>query len=220
MKEIANLTDFLLALECAIFAFLLWHGGTGKMWTLMFGALAAASFAGGITHTFYEAPGTIEHLIWWDATLLCLGLTSIFLFSIALALWKCSSKGSLEVDSAGKPSVAIAVSSIVFVAYAVFVLTGLRPFLTAIVMYLPASIFLLVSIIRLSSTNLVDFKHTSICGILGMALTFIAAGLQQAKVEVPALMLNYNALYHIIQGIGLCLLFLYGGRIQGAGNKS
>lgn len=222
MKEIANITDFLLALECSAFAILLWSGGSGRLWTMFYASLAAASLAGGITHTFYDVPGTFEHLFWWDVTLLSIGLTSIYLFCIAYKLWnwnpsKDSSQLALTVK---KPRLGPIAAIAFYIGFAGFVLTGLRPFLTAIVFYLPASIFLFASIIRLSSTKEVTFRGTSICGISGMALTFVAAGLQQAKVAIPALLLNHNALYHIIQGVGLYLLFLYGARLRGKGNKS
>ncbi len=219
MKEIANLTDFLLALESALFAFLLWKGGKGQLWTFMFVSLSVASFAGGITHTFYDEAGTVEHLVWWDATLLALGTASIFLFSMAVGVWTWhpQSEASPTFPLKGKR---LAVACAIFAVYAAYVLSGLRSFLTAIIMYLPASIFLFAAIIRQSTAKEIDFKSTSICGILGMALTFIAAGMQQAKVEIPALMLNYNALYHIVQAIGLFLLFGYGARILSPGNKS
>lgn len=219
MKEIANLTDFVLALMSAVFALMLWKGSKGQLWTFMFVSLSVASFAGGITHTFYDEAGTLEHLFWWDATLLALGTASIFLFSMAVGVWtwRPEAEESPNFPLEGKR---LAAACTVFAVYAVYVLSGLRSFLTAIIMYLPASIFLFAAIIKQSAAKEIEFKSTSICGILGMTLTFIAAGMQQAKVEIPALMLSYNALYHIVQAIGLFLLFVYGARILSPGNKS
>ena len=220
MKEIANLTDFLLAIECAIFAFMLWKDARGQLWTFMFASLSLASFTGGVTHTFYDAVGSAEHVIWWDATLISIGLTAVFLFAIAFRLWHWQTHDTAPVSfGIGKSKSASCLAGLFLAGYSTFVISALRPFLTAIVVYLPASLYLFAAIIKLSSSKALGIKR-SICGILGMALTFIAAGLQQARVEIPALMLNYNALYHIIQGVGLFLLFSYAAQLLSEGNKS
>jgi hypothetical protein len=42
--------------------------------------------------------------------------------------------------------------------------------------------------------------------VIGLALTFVAAAVQQAHVTVHP-RLGHNALYHLIQGIALALVF-------------
>lgn len=195
MKEIANLTDFLLFIECAIFAAILFPQEHLRIWSYFFAAASLAALGGGITHTFFEAPGTTPHLISWDFTLLAIGVTGIFLAKLAL------------------PKIAKLNYVLIFVAvaYSIYVLTALRTFLTAIALYLPASLLLTVSLIR----NYFKTRDSStLFGIFGMLLTFVAAAIQQANINIPELLLNYNAIYHIIQGVGLFLLFLHARKIK------
>jgi predicted Co/Zn/Cd cation transporter (cation efflux family) len=44
-------------------------------------------------------------------------------------------------------------------------------------------------------------------GIWGLVLSFIAAAIQQIGIGLHPLYFNHNALYHLIQAIGLFLLF-------------
>jgi hypothetical protein len=50
-------------------------------------------------------------------------------------------------------------------------------------------------------------------------LTFVAAGIQQAKVTLHPDFLTYNTLYHLVQLAGLWLIFL-GGRWAAQLSKS
>lgn len=230
MKEIANLTDFLLWLECAVLAFLLFKNPLKKYWVFLFGSLSVASFAGGITHTFFDEPGTFAHLFWWDVTLLCIGITATCCFMLAVQTWKLpclpavmnsgkalganneapkdshSPTGSRINTSSTKSVQCLRCALAVLFVYTLFILSGQRPFLSAIVLYLPASIYLFIAMVRrLRKTK----EPCAPIGILGMALTFVAAGVQQSKLSLPELSLNYNAIYHLIQAVGLFLMFLY-----------
>jgi hypothetical protein len=44
--------------------------------------------------------------------------------------------------------------------------------------------------------------------ITGLLLTFVAAGVQQAGIAVHPVYFNHNALYHVIQGVALFLIFV------------
>ena len=44
-------------------------------------------------------------------------------------------------------------------------------------------------------------------GAWGLGLTFVAAAVQQARVGLHPRYFNHNALYHLIQGAGLFLVF-------------
>jgi hypothetical protein len=52
-------------------------------------------------------------------------------------------------------------------------------------------------------------RHSSyLLGALAMVTTLVAAGLQQSKLAIDALGLTHNVLYHLVQGVGLLMLFL------------
>ena len=44
-------------------------------------------------------------------------------------------------------------------------------------------------------------------GAWGLGLTFVAAAVQQGRVGLHPRYFNHNALYHLIQGAGLFLVF-------------
>jgi len=50
-------------------------------------------------------------------------------------------------------------------------------------------------------------------GVAGVVLTFVAAGIQQARIDVHSTWMTHNALYHVIQGMALLLIFLAARRI-------
>ena len=45
-------------------------------------------------------------------------------------------------------------------------------------------------------------------GIVGLALSFAAAAIQQTETGIAALGLNHNTLYHLVQAAALLLIFL------------
>jgi hypothetical protein len=47
----------------------------------------------------------------------------------------------------------------------------------------------------------------------GVVLTFVAAGIQQARIDLHPTWLTHNTLYHVVQGIALLLIFLAARRI-------
>jgi uncharacterized protein YacL len=49
-------------------------------------------------------------------------------------------------------------------------------------------------------------------GALGLLLTFVAAGVQQSSLQIAAIHLDHNALYHIVQAVAMVLLYL-GARV-------
>ena len=184
-----TLTDFALALECWVFAALLMHHGRDILrtwWALFFGAVGFAAFIGGLVHGFFP-----NHQVLWIATMLTLGFAGVAAWFI----------GSHLLGVSWIRPVAIVLA----VAYATVVLFVNRTFLMAIIMYLPATLFLLVAIgaswARVRSRELM-------LGVVGLVLTFIAAAVQQVKVAIHPLYFDHNALYHLIQFVALWLIFI------------
>lgn len=198
------ITDFMLAVECMVFAILLArnlsaHSHKATPWFIsMFAFTSLASFTGGILHGFFDSPTKSLHLLFWNITLLAVGAVAVSIFNLAAQLL------STAQQNRKKLFFTTMIASIVYVAY---VLTGYRNFLTAILFYLPSTVLLLVGIIqsyRRKKTN------AARCGIAGMVLTYVAAGVQQIEAfYVEPYILNHNSVYHILQGIAFYFLFKF-----------
>lgn len=194
------LTDYALAIECAVFcALALRWAATDRrlraLWVVLFASIGVGSVLGGTVHGFFLAEDSAGHDILWPATLLALGVTST-------AMWLIGARVQLR-ESAERWVGRVALAALV--AYALVVIFVNSRFYVAIVMYLPATVFLLVVMTlayrRTPSSALA-------CGIVGLALTFVAAAVQQLRIAIHPVYFNHNALYHVIQGISLFLLFL------------
>lgn len=197
MKEPdVTLTDYALALECAVFCVLLIRGGPWtqslrRWWTFFFASVGTAALIGGTVHGFL--PG---NAVLWTATLLTLGATS-------LAAWMI---GAHLLNLPGVRRAAI----VLLVIYVGVVLFVRQEFLVAIAMYLPATVFLLVAMVQVHRST--PERELAI-GIWGLALTFVAAAVQQLKVGVHPVYFNHNALYHVIQFVALWMVFVAARRL-------
>ena len=84
------------------------------------------------------------------------------------------------------------------------ILSGDRTFLIAICNYLPAVAFLLAALVA----RFLQRRETPVLvGAAGLGLTFVAAGLQQAGIGLDPRYFNHNALYHVIGGVALAMLY-------------
>lgn len=196
------LTDYALAMECAIFAWLLWRRGSGERpgaargwWVLFFAAAAAAPLLGGTVHGFFlEAPG-LAGVVLWRLSLLAIGVA-------AVAAWALGA-GLLLPPRAACRVVVLAAAALA--AYAAVVLFVEDAFWVAIAHYLPAALLLLVG---LSWVAVRERSAPATLGASGVALMFVAAALQQLRVALHPVYFNHNALYHAVQAVALALLFL------------
>lgn len=193
------LTDFGLALECAAFAAWLYRRGAAEAlrpwFVAFFAALGLAALFGGITHGFLADHQSRLYGVIWSATLLAIGVT-------ALAGWAIGARLTLSERVARH---VIAAATAVFAGYVAVVLFVDRSFVVAIINYLPAAAFLLaafaIAYVRRRDTFL-------LAGIIGLALSFVAAAVQQSQTSLHPLYFNHNALYHLIQAFALVLIFL------------
>ena len=186
-----TLTDYALALECAVFCILLLRDRTAQgplrgWWAFFFGSIGLAALIGGTVHGFLPGNPTL-----WIATLLTLGATS-------LAGWML---GSHMLPLPWIRPVAVVLLGL----YIGVVLFVSQAFLVAIAMYLPATVFLLLSTVVLYATSR---DRAYAFGIVGLVLTFVAAAVQQLKLAAHPVYFNHNALYHLIQFVALWLIFI------------
>jgi hypothetical protein len=194
-----SLTDYALAAECAVFVHLLYvrdrEACRVRLWfALLFASLGLASLFGGTVHGFFLDQASIGHRMLWPATMLAIG-------GATYAAWLAGAAVLLSGPAARIAGLAALAQ---FVAYGGFVLDGLHDFTFAVMNYLPASIFLLavfaVSYMRRRAGRV-------LVGLIGIVATFVAAGVQQAGLAVHPVYFNHNALYHLIQGLALFLIF-------------
>lgn len=170
---------------------------------LFFASTALAALTGGTVHGFFSDERTWGSRILWPMTLLAIGLA-------ALAGWRIGAWIQFSPIVARRISLAAALQ---FVIYGGVILAGPATFAVAIINYLPAAVFLLVVLA-------VAYRRTRgremLLALGGLALTFVASGIQQAGIGLHAVYFNHNALFHLIQGVALFLIFWGARRLIGA----
>lgn len=192
-----TLTDVGLALECGAFAVLLARGPRApgrRPFALFFAVLAAAAALGAIEHGFVADKASAAEVVVWSATLLAVGLAAVAGLAAGASLVLPRRVAAALVAGAG----------VAFALYAARVLAGERRFLAAVLFYLPAALFLLVAFAVAARRAR---SRAIAAGAWGLALTFVAAGVQQGKVALHPRWFDHNALYHVIQAAGLWLVF-------------
>lgn len=195
-----TLTDYAIALECAILCVLTSRWQTSspalrRWWIVLFASIGAGALFGGTVHGFFLDEATLGHRVLWPATLIALGVTS-------LAMWFVGAIAGLREPRATWLRRAAVAALAVYAAVVIFVDSR---FVVAIGMYLPATVFLLVTLIMLYARQ--RTRGLAI-GIAGLLLTFVAAAVQQLRIAIHPVWFNHNALYHVIQGIALAMIYI------------
>ncbi len=145
-------------------------------------------------HGFFEYSTSPVRGFLWTATLLSILVTSFATWVIAT---------TLELEPPGSRWVQRFALAQVLVLSLVVLLVS-KQFLIAIVAYLPATVFLLVSFwlaYRRRRAAALGW------GIVGLALTFLGAAVQQLRVAVHPVYFDHNALYHVIQFVALWMIY-------------
>ena len=194
-----TLTDYGLTVLCSWFA---WnylpktHSHQPRaLWTLFFGSIAVASLTGGTVHGFFLDQSTFGYRILWPTTLIAIGVT-------AATVWVLIGFSiSKSVDSV-KNWAFFAV--IMFLIYSTVVLFYSQRFTVVILNYVPAMVALLV-------VNIREYVRTSSTPYLlvigGILVILVAACIQQAGLGIHPNYFNHNSTYHLVQALGLLLLF-------------
>ena len=192
-------TDYALALECAVLAWLLYRAASPlsalkRAFIGFYIWIGVAALLGGTFHGFLATESLLRASI-WRGVMLAIGLTGF-------AAWRMASL--LSFSQAGTRWI-IRVAGIGLIGYCLIVLFCAQSFALAIAYYLPAVVFLTISFaIQLARRR----DSAATLGIAGMLLTFVAAGVQHFGISLHPHYFNHNALYHLIQGIALLLIFL------------
>lgn len=195
-----TLTDYAVAIECALFAALLArqraiHRDRQSWFLVFFAAVGAASIFGGTVHGYYPDPQSPGWIILWPATLLAVGATALAAWVIGAGLlWSPSITRRVTIAAATQ-----------FALYGVIVLCGSKGFRIAILNYLPAAFFLIAALAIL-------YRRGKSAGAgwtaAGFAMTLVAGLMQQLKVAVHPVHFNHNAFAHVVQAIAVLLIFV------------
>jgi hypothetical protein len=193
------LTDYALTIESVILAWLLHRqignqGGLRQWFIVFFCALGLASLAGGTSHGFIQDKTSLLHTLVWNGTLIAIGIA-------ALSAWMI---GACLIADAAVTRWLRGAAVTFFVIYCVVIVFVANTFQVAIIHYLPATLFLFatfgVQYLRRRDGHLLS-------GTLGVLMTFVAAGVQQAGIGLHPAWFDHNAFYHLIQAVALGFLF-------------
>jgi hypothetical protein len=193
------LTDLALTIEClAIVGWLAVKArailSPLKLWFLVFYlSIAVAALFGAIIHGFFSGQMGGMHDRLWAGTLVALGAN-------ALACWNLSAR--LMAVGARTEKIVQGATVAAFLGYCFYVVSAFRKFLVAVIAYLPATLFLLGVVIKL---HLKEKSSMTMIAVVALIMTLVAAAVQQLKISIHPVYFDYNALYHVIQGIALLI---------------
>ncbi|HEX6961244.1 MAG TPA: hypothetical protein VF175_05210 [Lacipirellula sp.] len=201
------LTDYFLAAEAAILAAILRRRGASssgiRHWlALFFASVAIASLCGGTVHGFFHDEQSLGNTILWAATMLAIGVTAASTWAIGAELLA-SERWAGAVRIAALAQLAV---------YSVVVVLFTSAFWVAILMTLPASLFLLL-VAAIGGRGARRRPRRLLAA--GVTLNLVAGALQQLRVGMPGEHFDHNVLYHVLQAMVLGLLFLGGLRLVG-----
>ena len=202
------LTDFALAIECAVIVLVLTRQDasdrTLRFWFVVFFASAGcASLLGGAVHGFFPDTDSEARRMLWRATLLAVLVTS-------LAAWNIGADLVLSAQSA---TIVRRLAILQLLMFAFIVIFVRDKFFIAVIAYLPATLLLLIGMIAgYRSRRLPGLRW----GIVGLSLTFVAAAVQRLNIGIHPRYFDHNALYHVIQGAALWMIFLGARAISSA----
>jgi uncharacterized protein DUF6962 len=193
------LTDLALAVLGTWLAWRLARAPAGRTMArsgvLVMAALASAAFWGAVFHGFFPAGTTTRAgFMAWMPVAVSIAVIGMALLTLALRV--------------AAPRVTAATRRVIAAVYgAAFVLTVLlvdESYGTIILFYAPVVVlFLLVATREAVRTR--NRGWTLLAA--SFALSLLAAALQQARVSIHPQHFDHNAVYHVLQGIALVLLY-------------
>jgi len=195
LEPAVTITDFVLATQSFCFAVLVYRESTDLPWLTFFGALCIASLAGGVTHGFIPEESSLNYAIFWKAALIAIG-------AMALAGWYVGAR-FLGNNRVARWTRTIAI--VQFFLFSAVVLFYSQDFLLAAINYLPTALFLLAVFSR---SYFRARERAPLYGATAIMLTFVGSFIQIAKISPHPQYFDHNALYHAIQFVAICLLFV------------
>lgn len=163
-------------------------------------SVGVASAIAGYFHGYLQ-DGTDElRPIVWRTIVLLLGLSSFYLWKLA-AFFALPQRFLKWTD---------ALLILALLGYCYVVTNERDDFLVVVLFYLPAVILLTLTLtVKWFTKN--DARYFS--GVLGLTITLIAAGVQASKYDLHPEYMTHNAIYHVVQAIGLYFFYVFSQRI-------
>ena len=195
LEPAVTLTDFGLFAVNARFAFGV-RGASSVLrrnFQMFFAAIGATALLGALTHGFFPET-TFVGIVLWRATMLMLGVVSSSAFLIAV---------QLLLPSANLTFFRLFALA-AFIVYSAVVIFVKWNFAIALTFYVPAAILMFAGFVRQLTRSL----RNGVLGSAGLLLTFAAAYIQHAKISLHPSYFDHNATYHLVQALGLLLIFL------------
>lgn len=202
------LTDYAVALECAVLTWLLFRRAPARrelrrLFAIFFASTGIAALAGGTVHGFFLDDDSPAGVVLWRMALLALGLATF-------AAWSIGGRVSFAERTA---RVIQTLAGAACVAYAVVVLAVDQRFWIAIANYAPAVVFLGIAFLVAYRR---EPERPALAGFAGVVLTIAAAIVQRRRIALHPSYFNHNALYHLIQMAALVLIFMAGRHFTAA----
>ena len=201
-----TITDFALAIECAVFAVMLARrSAPGKsimrLFALTFATLGASSLFGGIWHGVFSDTETQAGRWVWFATMATLAFAALMLWRVA-GVWIGSNPWSDRIRAVAFAQFVVQVATSAFItdAFAVGAAGMMPPIALVVVLYAK----------RYRATR----SSRALSGLAGFALA-VASGLVIAfDVSLHPAWATTHAVYHALQFVAFWLVFL---SVPGAG---
>jgi hypothetical protein len=195
-----TLTDYALALECAVCAAWLGLTPTSKTWLrnagmLFFVFLGCSAATGGTVHGFCPDPNSSACQILWQLTLQAIGWASFSTWVLGAGILA-TGRTARRLALAGIPQI---------VLFSVLALLFTQEFWLVFTIYLPAALLLLAGFCRAGWCGGHRFL---LVGASGSVLSFVSSFLQFMRIGIDPIYFNHNALAHTVQAVALALIFL------------
>ena len=193
------LTDLALAALGAWFAWRLARttgkGTIARSGVVIMGALASAALWGAVFHAFFPAgTSTRPGYVAWMPVVLSIAVIGMALLALALRV------AAPRLPAWARRTVA-AVYGVAFAATALFVDDSYR---TIVRFYAPVVVlFLMVAARQALKSRSAGWTLIAV----SFAISLLAAALQQARVSLHPEHFDHNAVYHVLQGVALVLLY-------------
>jgi hypothetical protein len=191
-------TDYGLALLGGWLGRRLWVRGPGaalRWWAAAFWAMGLAALLGGTAHGLAPALGVAAQDLIWRSTMVVIGAAASLLLQAVVATLGGGRWWSWLL-------------ALEWALYALWVGWIDSDFRFAVLQYSAALIVVLVVHAGLA----VRHRAGAVSVVAGVIVSFVAAGIQQAGLA-PHPSFNHNDLYHVVQMVGLVLL--YRGAVAG-----
>jgi predicted neutral ceramidase superfamily lipid hydrolase len=203
-ESAVSISDFALGALAAFWATRLLSSPTEKprirTWFVVeISAVGIAALLGGIAHGFLPDETQFWGALIWRATLVFVGVTGMGAMMLASFLL-------FRPRAVERMRFAMMIA---FAIYSGIVLFEWQRFVVALVFYIPPAVLLFIAFLVRWRRGRESFATD---GLIAMALTFVAAGLQHFRVSIDPVYLNNNVIYHLVQAVAVFFLYRAGMR--------